>query len=148
MFAMMIALAIASSIVEMMFAASFPVWRRNAHRLKWVNMTISLILSAVLGVVFGAAGLIVMGAGMISTAMSIPGYAFLHWNYDTPYAQQFEGGLLKHNLAKWRVVISDFGKVLYKFLRVITFPIWGMRIIIQKYQNVKSKYNAYKLRRA
>lgn len=148
MFAMMIALAVASSIVEMMFAASFPVWRKNAHRLKWVNMTISLILSAILGIVFGAAGLIVMGAGMISTALSIPGYAFLHWNYDTPYAQQFEGGVLKHSIAKWRQVMSDFFKILYKILRVITFPIWGFRILVEKYTNLKNKISTIRTSRA
>ena len=71
LFMMMIWLAVASTVVEMMFAARIPSWRKNAHKYKWVNMTLSLLLSFILGLMFGAAGLIALGAAMISTVLSI-----------------------------------------------------------------------------
>lgn len=132
LFSMMIALAIASSIVELMFAAKIRWWRQNAYRLKWFNMLISLVLSWILGVAFGAAGLIVMGAAMISTAMSIPGYAFLHWNYDSPQAQRCGGNMLSHIRGKWVQAFKDLAKVIFTVIKVITFPIWSIRWLIQK----------------
>jgi hypothetical protein len=133
LFSMMIALAIASSIVELMFAAKITWWRQNAYRLKWFNMTISIALSWFLGFLFGAAGLIVMGAAMISTAMSIPGYAFLHWNYDSPQAARHGGNMLVHIRKKWIQAFSDLAKVIYTVIRVITFPIWVTRWIFNKF---------------
>lgn len=132
LFSMMIALALASFVVEMMFAAKIVWWRQNAYRLKWFNMVISLVLSWVLGLMFGAAGLIVMGAAMISTAMSIPGYAFLHWNYDSPQATRFGGNMLVHIRKKWVQAFSDLAKVIYSIIKVITFPIWITRWIYNK----------------
>lgn len=142
MFAMMMMLAVASTIVEMMFAANFKAWRVNAHKLKWVNMVISIILSYLLGLAFGAQGLITMGAAMISTALSIPGYAFLYYNYDSPMAQRHEGGLIKHQFNKWKQVLVDFFKIIYKILRIITAPIWITRNLIVKYNNYKSRKTA------
>lgn len=132
LFSMMISLAIASSIVELMFAAKIPWWRQNAYRLKWFNMLISLVLSWILGLMFGAAGLIVMGAAMISTALSIPGYAFLHWNYDSPQAQNHGGNMLSHIRRKWVQAFKDLAKVFYTVIKVITFPIWSIRWVMQK----------------
>ena len=132
LFSMMIALAIASSIVELMFAAKITWWRQNAYRLKWFNMTISLVLSWILGLMFGAAGLIVMGSAMISTALSIPGYAFLHWNYDSPQAQRYGGNMLVHIRKKWTQAFKDLAKVIYTIIKVITFPIWVSRWMYQK----------------
>lgn len=132
---MMILLAIASSIVELMFAARIKWWRQNAYRLKWFNMLISIVLSWILGVMFGAAGLIVMGAAMISTAMSIPGYAFLHWNYDSPQAERHGGNMLSHMRKKWVQAFKDLAKIVYTVIRVITFPIWGLRWVANKINN-------------
>jgi len=139
MLAMMIMLAISSTVVEMMFAANFKAWRVNAHKLKWVNMVISIAVSYILGLAFGAHGLIVMGAAMISTALSIPGYMILHYNYDTDLAKKYKGGLFMHNLNKWKQVISDLFKLIYKILRVITAPIWIIRSVIIKYNTYKTR---------
>ena len=138
LFSMMIALAIASSIVELMFAAKIVWWRQNAYRLKWFNMAISLVLSWILGLMFGAAGLIVMGAAMISTAMSIPGYAFLHWNYDSPQAARHGGNMLSHIRKKWVQAFKDLAKVIYTVIKVITFPIWIARWMYQKISKVNN----------
>jgi hypothetical protein len=128
---MMIMLAIASTIVEMMFAAKIPAWRKNAHKLKWVNMVISIILSFVLGLAFGAAGIIALGAAMISTVLSIPGYAFLHWNYDSP--QAIKGGApvldqyrnnISSQIERTKKLFVDLCKLFYFIGKVITFPFW------------------------
>lgn len=143
-------LALASFLVEMMFAAKVPYWRKNAHRFKWLNMTISLLLSFILGIAFGAVGLITMGAAMLSTIMSIPGYAFLHWNYDTPEAHAQGNDRVKYywnnfhvHWAKWRKVLGEFNQLIYAIFRVITFPV---RVINKCYQVIKPlilKLNAY-----
>lgn len=136
---MMLLLAIASSIVELMFAAKIPAWRKNAHKKKWFNMTISVLLSFVLGILFGAAGLIALGAAMISTVLSIPGYAFLYWNYDSPQAQRNGGNLTAHIYRKWIQAFKDLAKVIYAIIRFITFPVWGTRLAIQKYNKLKTR---------
>ena len=149
MFAFAIMLAIASTIVEMMFAANFPTWRRLAHEFKWFNMTISILLSFIIGVAFGAGGLIAMTAGLISTVFSIPGYAFLHWNYDTPKAQSLGTTRTNHmktktktKFAKGKELASDLGKVAYGTGKVITAPIWIPRKASHKYKAFKAKYNS------
>ena len=134
MFSFMMMLAIASAVVELTFASKFPGWRRAAKRNKAVNLTISIALSALLGVLFGAAGLIVMSASIISTVMVIPGYSFLAWAYDSPQAQAKGGNLIQYYTDKWKQVLSDFAKLIYKILRIITFPIWATRLVYQKYK--------------
>ncbi len=133
---MMVMLAIASTIVEMMFAAKIPAWRKNAHKLKWVNMVISIALSFVLGIAFGAAGIIALGAAMISTVLSIPGYAFLHWNFDSP--QAINGGAPMHlqikeslsgKVNKTKELFIDLCKLFYLIGRILTVPFWLPRKI-------------------
>jgi hypothetical protein len=135
---MMILLAISSTIIELMFAAKITWWRTNAYRFKWFNLIISLVLSWILGFAFGAAGLVVMGAAMISTALSVPGYAFLHWNYDSEQAKKYNGNTLSHVRKKWSQAFKDLAKMIYAVIRVLTFPIWSVRWIIQKVNSYKS----------
>jgi glucan phosphoethanolaminetransferase (alkaline phosphatase superfamily) len=127
LFSMMIWLAVASALVELIFAAKVPVWRKNAYRFKWFNMLISIVLSFILGLMFGATGLITLGAAIISTALSVPGYSFLHWNYDSPQAQRHGGDMLKHLRKKWLQAFKDLAKLVYAVIRFITFPIWVTR---------------------
>ena len=136
---MMIILAVTSAILELMIAAKVPAWRRLSGTSALFNLTNSLVLSWLVGIAFGAAGLIAMGAGVISTVLTVPGYKFLYWNYDSPAAQAVEGTLLSHSIKKWRIAIADFFKLLYKIIRVITFPIWGTRIAVQKWNSYKSR---------
>jgi uncharacterized membrane protein len=137
MFAFVMILAFASAVVELTFASKFPVWRKAAKRNKAINLAISIALSFVLGIMFGAAGLITMAAAIISTVLVIPGYAFLEWAYDSPQAQARGGNQLKYFSDKTKVVVSDTIKIIYKILRVITFPLWGSRIARDKYRNFK-----------
>jgi len=147
MFIMMMMLAISSTIVEMMFAARFSAWRYYAHNYKWFNMLVSIFLSYVLGLAFGASGLIALGAAMVSTVLSIPGYAFLHWNYDSAPARAVGGNLFQHHWDKWKVALVDLSKIIYKVIRFITAPIWMSRIVLQKYKEASAKYKAYKTAR-
>lgn len=142
LFSMMIALAISSTLVEMMFAARIPAWRKNAHKYKWVNMTLSILLSFILGVMFGAAGLITLGAAMISTVLSIPGYTFLHWAYDSPQALKHNGNMILHLRAKWGQAFRDLAKVIYGIIKIITFPIWATRAVIIKLNSFKQRRTA------
>lgn len=144
MFMMMMMLAIASTVVEMMFAVNFPVWRQNAHKFKWFNMVISVFISFILGIAFGAAGLIALGAAMVSTVLSIPGYAFLHWNLDSPKAQALGTSRTDHiktvtkdKAEKGKELAGDLAKVAYGTGKVVTAPIWVTR-------KAKKKYNSYK----
>lgn len=144
MLMMMIMLAISSTVVEMMFAANFKSWRVNAHKYKWFNMAISILISFILGLAFGAAGLIALGAAMVSTMLSIPGYAFLHWNYDSPKAQTLGTTRTTHiktvakdKSDKGKELAGDLAKVAYGTGKVITAPIWITR-------KATTKYKAYK----
>lgn len=144
MLMMMLMLAISSTIVEMMFAANFPAWRKNAHKYKWFNMAVSILISFILGFAFGAAGLIALGAAMVSTMLSIPGYAFLHWNYDSPKAQTLGTSrtvhiktVVKDKSDKGKELAGDLAKVAYGTGKVITAPIWVTR-------KATTKYKAYK----
>lgn len=137
MFAFVIVLSLASAAVELTFASKFPTWRKAAKRNKAINLTISIAISFVIGIMFGAAGLITMAAAIISTVIVIPGYAFLEWAYDSPQAATRGGNQIKYYSDKTKEVVSDTFKIIYKILRVITFPIWGSRIARDKYRNFK-----------
>ncbi len=139
MFTLVIMLALASTIIELTFAANFPKWRQAAKRNKAINLTISVILSFILGLMFGAAGLIAMSAAIISTVLSIPGYIFLEWAYDSPKAKKKGGNLIKYYSERWKRVLADFAEVVYKVLRIITFPIWATRALVLKFNNMKTK---------
>ena len=140
MFTLAIMLALASTIIEMSLAAKFPVWRRAAKKNKTINMIISILLSFVLGIMFGAGGLIAMSAGMMSTVFSIPGYAFLEWAYDSPQAQKRGGNQIEYYNKRWKQALADLVQLTYKVIRIITVPIWATRNAINKFNTVKAKY--------
>lgn len=128
-------LAIMSTALELMIAAKIPFLRRLAHKSKLFNLLNSLFLSYVIGIAFGATGLIAMTAGIFSTMLSIPGYTFLHWNYDTAQAQALpEKSRYEHGTKKWKQVGSDTVKVTYGTLKVVTAPVWIPRKI---YKSIK-----------
>jgi hypothetical protein len=144
MLAFAMTLAIMSTIVEMMFAVNFKSWREAAHKYKAVNMIISLLLSFAIGMMFGAGGLIAMTAGMISTVLSIPGYAFLYWNMDSPKAASLgttrtnhTKNVAKKKFEKTKEVSNDLAKVAYGTAKVVTAPVWIPRKINNKYKTFK-----------
>ena len=145
---MMIILAITSCALELMIAAKIPAWRKLSAKSPLFNLINSLAISFIMGLAFGAAGLVAMGAGVISTLLSVPGYQFLHWNYDTPQARARGGSQIayykanaKVNLAKWQIAFSDLAKLIYTFVRFITFPIWFTRAAYVKIKPYIVKFN-------
>lgn len=136
---MMIILAITSTLVELMIATRIKWWRTKSYDSKLFNMLNSLFLSFLIGFAFSASGLIAMGAGVVSTVLSVPGYQFLHWNYDSEQAQRHGGNMMLHIRNKWLRVIKDFFTVVYKILRVITFPIWGTRWVVTKVKAIRAE---------
>ncbi len=148
LFSMMIVLAVTSCLLELMIAARVPVWRRWSGASPLFNLINSLFISFIMGIAFGAAGLVALGAGVISTILSVPGYKFLYWNYDSPGARAVGGNRVKHfkenfgvYWAKWSVVLKDFFQLIYTIIKVITFPIWFTRLILIKVSPYISKMN-------
>lgn len=136
---MMIILAITSTLLELMIAAKIPAWRRLSAKSPLFNLINSLFLSFLVGIAFGAAGLIAMGAGVISTVLSVPGYQFLYWNYDSPHAQKYPGGIIKHRKKEVFAVIGRFFKLIYRIMQIITFPIWAAAQLQKKYSKYKNR---------
>ena len=145
---MMIILALTSCALELMIAAKVPAWRRLSAKSPLFNLLNSLVISFVMGIAFGAGGLVAMGAGVISTILSVPGYQFLYWNYDSPSAKARGGSQFNHfkknakeNYDKWSVALSDLAKLIYSLIRFITFPIWFTRNAYIKVKPYIVKFN-------
>jgi hypothetical protein len=148
-------LAMSSFALEMVIAAKLPIWRKFAERYLLANMGLGLLLSACLGMVFGAVGLIALTAGVMSTLMSIPGYQFLHWNFDSELALRQGGNRLRYiwNESKLRLshriatakqwcllLIVRTKKLLKVFVRTISNGSRFMRWIVrQAKRNAKSR---------
>ena len=96
MLMIIIGLAVVSTVLELMLAAQIPAWRKWSHKSKLFNLVNSLFLSYLIGIAFGAQGLIAMSAGVLSTMLTIPGYYYLHWNYDSEEAKRRGGNRYKH----------------------------------------------------
>lgn len=135
-------LAIMSTALELMIAAQIPVWRQWSHKSKLFNLINSLVLSYILGIAFGAGGLIAMTAGVLSTFMTIPGYSLLHWNYDSePAREKYEGNRYRHakkaakpKYEKAKELGGDLVKVGWVTGKVVTSPIWIPRKIYKKFK--------------
>ena len=140
-----------SFALEMVIATKLPVWRKFAERYLLANMGLSLLLSDCLGMVFGAVGLIALTAGVMSTLMSIPGYRFLYWNFDSDIAQKQGGNRLHYiwNGFKFglshRIVtakqcclslIVRMKKLLKLFVRAISIGSRFMRWIVRQAKRV------------
>ena len=141
---MMLILAVTSCALELMIAAKVPIWRQMSAKYPLFNLLNSLVISFIMGIAFGASGLVAMGAGVVSTILSVPGYAFLHWNYDSPKAQtlgiprtQHIKIVAKDKSEKGKELAGDLAKVAYGTGKVITAPIWVTR-------KATTKYKAYK----
>lgn len=130
MFTFVMMLAVMSTVLELMIAAKIPAWRRLSHKSKLFNLLNSLFLSYIMGIAFGAAGLIAMTAGVISTMLSVPGYALLNWAYESPQAKQHGGNMFVYYKKRWKTAITDLVHLIYKIIKIITFPIWGTRAVM------------------
>ncbi len=145
MLIMALMLAIMSAAFELMIAAQIPVIRRWSHKSKLFNLVNSMVLSYIIGIMFGAQGLIVMFAGVMSTFLTIPGYAMLAWNFDSPKAAAKGGNVYKHTkttikpkIEKGKELAGDLIKVGYVTGKTITAPIWISRKAVRYYKSHKS----------
>lgn len=144
MLTFVVLLAIMSTALELMIAARVPAWRRLSHKNQLFNLLNSMFISYLMGIAFGAAGLIAMTAGVVSTMLSVPGYQFLYWNYDSPQAQKVGGNIYAHNkviykkkMADFKQTILDLFNLIYKIIKIITAPIWLTRAALNKINNSK-----------
>jgi hypothetical protein len=137
-----------STLLELMIAAKVPPWRKLSHKSKLFNLLNSLFISYIVGIAFGAQGLIAMTAGVLSTMLSVPGYAFLYWAYDSPEAKALGGNRITHAKEKWKTALKDLGTLIYKFIKIITFPIWATRAVILKINAMNKKLEAARARLA
>jgi hypothetical protein len=147
---MMLILAVTSCALELMIAAKIPAWRKLSAKSPLFNLLNSLVISFVMGIAFGANGLVAMGAGVISTILSVPGYQFLRWNYDTHTARAQGGNRAIYywknfhvHWAKWRKVLGEFNQLIYTFFRVITIPVRILNAVFKFIKPYIIKYNAY-----
>jgi len=145
MLIMALMLAIMSAAFELMIAAQIPAIRRWSHKSKLFNLVNSMVLSYIIGIMFGAQGLIVMFAGVMSTFLTIPGYAMLAWNFDSPKAVAKGGNVYKHTkstikpkMEKGKELAGDLIKVGYVTGKTITAPIWITRKAVRYYKSHKS----------
>jgi hypothetical protein len=137
-------LAIMSAAFELMIASQVPLWHKWSHKSKLFNLMNSMVLSYIIGIMFGAQGLIVMFAGVMSTFLTIPGYSMLAWNFDTPNATAKGGNVYKHTkstikpkIEKGKELAGDLVKVGYVTGKVITSPIWITRKAVRAYKAYK-----------
>lgn len=133
MLTMVILLSVFSAALELMIAAKIPLWRQWSYKSKLFNLLNSLLLSYLVGMAFGAQGLIAMTAGVLSTFLTIPGYTILYWNYDSPKAKNTpQRNRYQHAKEKLAEPISDMGKITYGAVKVITAPLWIPRRVYNK----------------
>lgn len=133
MLAMVMLLAIFSTLLELMIAAKIPLWRQWSYKSKLFNLLNSLFISYLMGIAFGATGLIAMTAGIISTFLTIPGYTFLYWNYDSPKAKKTpEQNRYQHAKQKLSEPAADMAKIGFVAVKIITAPLWVPRRVYAK----------------
>lgn len=151
---MMIILSITSCALELMIAAKVPIWRKLSAKYPLFNLLNSLVISFIMGIAFGANGLVAMGAGVISTILSVPGYQFLYWNYDTPIAKIQGGNRTIYywknfhvHWAKWRKVLGEFNQLMYAIFRFITIPVRILNKIMSFINPYIKKFNAYSVKK-
>lgn len=118
-------LAIASSVFEMAFAFKVPLWAKMAGRYPVLGLIASISLSYTLGRMFGAAGLVALMGGLLSTLMTVPCYILV---------EKWHNGEIQPHIEKFRadwesfvMMMRDLWRVIRFVIRVVTFPFWGYR---------------------
>lgn len=118
-----ILLAISSIIFEIGIAHRIPAYRKLASKNMVVNLTTSIGLSYILGMLFGASGLIAMLAGMLSTVGTIPYYKIMA-GYDSFVEKNPEA------IPKAKQRARDTVQTLSVLLAIFTAPVRIVRWIV------------------
>lgn len=109
-----------------------------------INITFSVLLSALLGVFFGATGLVALFAGIVSTCITQPWYSLApkvraivdHWKTRKLKAHA-TSGKLQAIWADFKRPVQDTIKLVLVFLKIITFPFVAARKASAKYTAMK-----------
>jgi hypothetical protein len=121
---MALILAVCSAFLEFKLLKSVPLLGRLNKKSMFFGLALSVALSAGLGAVFGAAGVVVMIAGVLSTAMTEPVHGFRR-------AMESKKAETQAKIAKARQAKEDFVRTYrpigigLKYLAfAILAPIW------------------------
>jgi len=149
-------LGLASAFIEIKFvksSAKFAYIMEHGYKLpllpwtvsaQFINITFSMLLSVVLGMFFGATGLVALFAGIVSTCITQPYYSLepkvlatiSHWRSRKAQASKM-GTKLSAIWADFKRPVQDFIKLVLIALRIITFPFVAARKASAKYTAMK-----------
>lgn len=134
MLTLMLILTAVSAVIELAIVSKVPVLGHLFDKLWLIGMFWSIGLSWFLGTIFGAAGLIALSAGLLSTCVTMVVYRF--------HLMEAAHSFKQNQLPKIVQVGRDVLRVMYITLRIITFPIWATRAVIRAmaaaYQHVRT----------
>lgn len=143
LFSFALMLAVVSTTVEFFTIGQLKFHRQLCAGHKWYNIfyatVISMGLSIEIGRLFGAAGLIAMTGGMISTVLSVFIYELLG-EWKTP-AMVAKRDRYRKDFESAKQLVRDVGRVIYILLRIITFPIWGYRAVREWFSTQKMRFS-------
>lgn len=129
MIALMLVLAIPCCFIEYKLTESHPAIRMFFANQKLAALAFSTAISAIFGAIFGAAGLIVFGAGMISTMIMLIVYSAqptVEANRETiDTAVKFTGGFIKILIA------------------LIFLPFKMINVVTDKFKKITDKLNSH-----
>lgn len=115
-------LAIAAAFIEFRLFYTVPILKKLVEKSAAIGIGMSLLLSLLIGTMFGAAGLVVMVAGMLSTAFTEPVHAM---------NRKMQKNAQNSAKVAGRMTINDFrdtyrpvAKVIKFGFIVMTLPIW------------------------
>lgn len=120
-------LALASAFIELYAAFKIPVYMKVTERFPLLALVVSITLSWFLGHIFGAAGLIALMGGLVSTMITLGCYRILAKVHDGTVAAKT--AKFREDWESAKQLSKDLWKVIYFCIRVVTFPIWGYRSV-------------------
>lgn len=113
-------LALASAFIEFKLFYSVPFLRKLVEKSTAIGIAMSVFLSFVIGTLFGAAGLIVMVAALVSTMMTEPVHSVMRRAKRRPQQTEQTRSVIDEYRATWGWVFS----LIRVSFKVVTFPIW------------------------
>jgi hypothetical protein len=128
---MVILLALSSAFLEVKLAKALPIWHKMSVKSQAFNLLGSIALSYVLGMLFGASGLIALMAGIVSTVITVPYYSGLRYIEDN-----------ETKVTENVQIVKDAGRGIWFFVKFIGFPFRVVRKITQFFARKGATLNA------
>lgn len=132
-----------SFLIEAVMAFKIPAWKRLGIRYTIAGVLMSLILSWLIGLLFGASGIIVMMAGLISTGLSYLMYVGMEYVDTHPKEYQKIVDGIKNAYKQILEVTSSLVaiiKVLGFFAKIVLLPITLVKKAVAYVQQVINKF--------